>query len=427
MTPVQNASRSKWQHFVSLEWFDALLDFVFKLTAKSSEVLLAAGVILSTANHFQHGSLFTTMVLQQGKPVSVDTVLFEIWTWTQAIGFEASAGVVLASALDAQRNKDIVKRNVLLTLMGGLAFVGTTMLVMAFVEAATGFRERDLPAEYGIIMSVLRGVVSVAYVTIGRVKNRRFSGAEVVSVTTVPDLVTQMTELSNRVRQVGANVEQRIQQIETNNQRTFQHITERLEAFTEQWGQMDAMSEGVRQLTEYLNGSLKDLTEAVREGNQDDPVIPHLALLLATLEESKQVLETLPALAASLGQMEEITTSQLQVVAEEVTQVKTTLLEHKKALFSAPPTVRSLSRPKSERSVMSQTTIEEDAFTERLVASSPNVSWDKGAFVRSCLSENPTIRNAEIQRKAREQGRTVSAAYVSEIRKVFFVEFQKLQ
>jgi hypothetical protein len=317
------------------------------------------------------------MALQQGKLVAVDTVLFEIWTWTQAVGFEASAGVVLASALDAQRNKDIVKRNVLLTLMGGLAFVGTTMLVMAFVEAATGFRERDLPAEYGITMSVLRGVVSVAYVTIGRVKNRRFSGAEVVSVMTVPDLLTQMTELSNHVRQVGANVEQHIQQIEANNQRMFQHITERLQAFTEQWGQMDAMSEGVRQLTEHLNGSLKDLTEAVREGNQDDPVTPHLALLLATLEESKQVLETLPALAASLGQMEEVTTSQLQV-AEEVTQVKTTLLEHKKALFSAPPTVRSLSRPKSERSVMSQTTIEEDAFTERSLGSSPNAGWDKG-------------------------------------------------
>jgi hypothetical protein len=120
-------------------------------------MLLAAGVILSTANHFQHGSLFTDTVLPCCKTVSVDTLLFEIWTWTQAIGFEASAGVVLASTLDAQRNKDTVKRNVLLTLMAGLVLVGTTMLVMAFVEAATGFRERDLPAKYGITMSVLRG------------------------------------------------------------------------------------------------------------------------------------------------------------------------------------------------------------------------------------------------------------------------------
>lgn len=41
-------------------------------------------------------------------------------------------------------------------LMVGLAFVGTTMLVMAFVEAATEFKERDLPATYGITISILR-------------------------------------------------------------------------------------------------------------------------------------------------------------------------------------------------------------------------------------------------------------------------------
>jgi len=139
--------------------------------------------------------------------VLVETVLFQIWTWTQAIGFEASAGVVLAAALDAHRNRDAVKRTVLLLLMGGLALVGTTMLVMAFVEASTSFKEQDLPTAYSITMSVLRGIVSVAYVTVGRVKNRRFSGPDVVSVATVPDLLAHVSDI--RERSLPLRVERR--------------------------------------------------------------------------------------------------------------------------------------------------------------------------------------------------------------------------
>jgi len=42
--------------------------------------------------------------------------------------------------------------------------------------------------------------------------------------------------------------------------------------------------------------------------------------------------------------------------------------------------------------------------------------------VRRCLSETPTMRNTDIQRKAREQGITISPAYISETRKAFFGE-----
>lgn len=35
----QRASRNGWQAFASLERFDGIVDFVFKLTARSSEVL----------------------------------------------------------------------------------------------------------------------------------------------------------------------------------------------------------------------------------------------------------------------------------------------------------------------------------------------------------------------------------------------------
>ena len=50
-----------------------------------------------------------------------------------------------------------------------------------------------------------------------------------------------------------------------------------------------------------------------------------------------------------------------------------------------------------------------------LVTTSPNKSanmsesgFDKAAFVRSCLTEHPEMRNADIQRKATELGYTIS-------------------
>jgi hypothetical protein len=180
---------------------------VFKLTAFASEGLLALGVILSRANHFQHGALFsTTMPLAHGKSELVDTPIFQVWTWTQAIGFEASAGVVLARAIEANRENDKLKRNILFWLMIGLALVGTVMLVMALVEASTGIQESSLPVWYGVTMAILRGIVSVAYVTIGRVKNLRFSGNPVVQAAEVPDVLARLDQFSEQLQQVQSNI-----------------------------------------------------------------------------------------------------------------------------------------------------------------------------------------------------------------------------
>jgi hypothetical protein len=64
-----------------------------------------------------------------------------------------------------------------------------------------------------------------------------------------------------------------------------------------------------------------------------------------------------------------------------------------------------------------------------LVASVPNMSpntseggFDKAAFVRQMFTEHPELRNADIQRKAAECGITISAAYISELRKAFTEE-----
>jgi hypothetical protein len=52
----QGAKQStRWESFVSLTWYDAVISFLFRFVAKTSEPLLAAGVIVSAADFLQHG------------------------------------------------------------------------------------------------------------------------------------------------------------------------------------------------------------------------------------------------------------------------------------------------------------------------------------------------------------------------------------
>jgi type III secretory pathway component EscS len=392
----QPPATSRWNRFIGLNWYDRALDFLFRLTAKSSEVLLAVGVILSTANHFQHGALF-----DHSSP------LFKTWTWTQAIGFEASAGVVLAMALDADHDKDKVKRNILLALMGGLALVGTVMLVMAFVEAATGIQESSLPAWYGITMAIVRGVVSVAYVTIGRVKNRRFSGDPIVSVTTLPHVLEKLDAFGTLLEQMGANSEQHMRHIEANTEHRIQEVTGSVRSFSEQY------EHSLREMTELLQSCL------VAQGRE------RVTPIIETLELHAQALSALPGLTEQLGHIEETTQDQLRVVVEEVMHVKTTLEQHTQALPKwAERIVKSELRRVPDQHRITAPNIRNLTNANVSVQSEANTSakreFDKGQFVRNCLSENPVMRNSDIQRKASTMGQSISPAYISETRKAFF-------
>ena len=50
---------------------------------------------------------------------------------------------------------------------------------------------------------------------------------------------------------------------------------------------------------------------------------------------------------------------------------------------------------------------------------------DKGAFVRRCLTDNPTMRVADIQRRANAHGLKIAHSYISDLRKAFLIEHGK--
>ena len=153
------------------------------------------------------------------------------------------------------------------------------------------------------------------------------------------------------------------------------------------------------QFTEYIQRTANRLslhfTEQLQRTMSEHPTRNEVANISATLTE----LAALPALFEQLQQ--------------EVAAVKTAQTEQQ--YRTAPNTLR----PKL--SVIEANTAYHTP-NDRTVHRTANTESDKGAFVRSCLTETPNMRNAEIQRKASEYGMRISPAYISEVRKAFVRE-----
>jgi hypothetical protein len=49
--------------FASLEWYDKLIEFIFRFTAKTSEPLLAAGTVYSAAHVLSRGHIGSSGIL----------------------------------------------------------------------------------------------------------------------------------------------------------------------------------------------------------------------------------------------------------------------------------------------------------------------------------------------------------------------------
>jgi hypothetical protein len=155
---------NKWQSFVSLTWYDGLIEFLFRFVAKTSEPLLAAGLVISAADFLTSGALMRG-----------NAAFSMAWAWTQALAIEASSGVVFVYALQAFRTSDKVKAWLYLVLSILLALTGGAMLLFQLIANTTGMQERALPGGLFYGLAVLRVVVSVSYVYLCRAKHIRFT------------------------------------------------------------------------------------------------------------------------------------------------------------------------------------------------------------------------------------------------------------
>jgi hypothetical protein len=157
--------RSHWEAFVSLEWYDNFISFLFRFAAKTSELLLAAGVIVSAADFLQKGEL-----------MAHNQTLSLAWSWTQAIAIEASIAPILVFALLAFKDKDKIK-GILYSFLTSLLFVvGGAMLYLQLVSTVAGFSEATISAPVMVTLFVLRVLVSVGVIALSCTKHIRFSG-----------------------------------------------------------------------------------------------------------------------------------------------------------------------------------------------------------------------------------------------------------
>ncbi len=156
--------QSKLNAFASLKWYDSFIEFLFRFVAKTSEPLLALGIVISAVDFLTKGAL-----------LSHNPSLTEAWAWCQAIAIEASSGVVFVYALQSFKDRDNIKGRLYLALSVLLAFTGGAMLLLQLLATTASTSETALPLWVFYALAVLRVVVSVSYVYMCRAKHIRFT------------------------------------------------------------------------------------------------------------------------------------------------------------------------------------------------------------------------------------------------------------
>jgi hypothetical protein len=166
---TQEQKTGRWKAFTSLNWYDGTIEFLFRFVAKTSEPLLAAGIVYSAAD-----------VLSKGHLGSTSPTMDNLWAISQALAIESSGGVVLVYGLQSLKEKDRAKACLYLILSALLAITGGVMLYMQL--AGLENQQADSPLMRGLF--ALRCIVSVGYIYLCRTKSISFRNLENQQVTT---------------------------------------------------------------------------------------------------------------------------------------------------------------------------------------------------------------------------------------------------
>ena len=164
--PMSNQTRNRLQAFASLHWYDETIKFVFNFVTKTSELLLAAGVVISTANF-----------LTDGDVMSHNKALSDAWSWAQALAIDSSLGIVFMNAFQAVRERDKIKAVIFFTLTALLATVAGLITHFDALSHASGLPVTDKGVS-GIIplwvMTALRALAVISFLLASRLKQVSF-------------------------------------------------------------------------------------------------------------------------------------------------------------------------------------------------------------------------------------------------------------
>ncbi len=153
-------------HFASLAWYEASLTFLFTFAAKTSELLLAAGLVVSTANFLTDGSVMGNNLF-----------LAHAWAWAQALAIDSSLGITFYSIIACIKERDWLKGALygLLTLL--LAVVAGTITNIDTFSHALHLSIASATTQVGFnvkLLTTLRAIAVVGFVMMSRLKEISF-------------------------------------------------------------------------------------------------------------------------------------------------------------------------------------------------------------------------------------------------------------
>jgi hypothetical protein len=152
--------------FASLSWYEETITFLFTFTAKTSEVLLAAGLVVSTANFLTDGTV-----------MGHNDQFATAWAWAQAFAIDSGLGVTFFSVFTCLKQRDWLKATLygLLTLL--LAVVAGTITNIDTFSHALHTSIASATAQVGLdlkVLTTLRAIAVVGFVMMSRLKQMSF-------------------------------------------------------------------------------------------------------------------------------------------------------------------------------------------------------------------------------------------------------------
>jgi hypothetical protein len=371
---VATSSKFSWRQFLheveNLKWYDALIAFLFRFMAKTSEPLLAVGIIVSAIDFLQKGQLLAS-----------HPQLAFAWSCAQGIAMEVSVGPVLVSALDANEDGDLWKARLYGALSVLLGVVGGAMLLLQFIASILGLAETQITPFVLYPLFLFRTVASVGYIALSCTKHKRFSGRLSVRSSEVPQLLEMVEQMEER--------EQRSTEIVQSFMGTLQ---QRMSQVERRYEQLSVQIGEVLQMVTLVSQQAKTPLDVSSVGQQ--------------VQASEQrVADRLSDFQASVQAMIERQNQQLPRQIDK--QLERILSELRSSATETPTEIPAASKP--------SVPLREDASLGE---------FDKGQFVRGCLTENPQMTIGDIQRKAQEVGQSIASSYISDIRKAFRSESQ---
>jgi hypothetical protein len=160
---VPEQKHSWLEDFIALTWYEAFLRFIANFIAKSSEILLTAGLVVSTANFLSDGSML------KGR-----TSMAMAWAWAQAIAIDGSLGVSFLSVFQSLKQRDWIKfilYSILTILLTLVAWFVTEGDIFSHAVNASSQEAMQLIGIDVRLLSTLRAIAVVGFVLMSRLRD----------------------------------------------------------------------------------------------------------------------------------------------------------------------------------------------------------------------------------------------------------------